>query len=432
MTTREQILFSLRCRCNNATAIIELCTTTFQSATPGLAEYIDTELAWSFDDLGNCFFDCWDGVRHALENGPELATKPTTGDLQGRFAGVPAIVLGAGPGASAHWDAIKASRGHAVLTVCDVMLKPCLERGIIPDFVSAIERTPEVYESLKDTPTTGTVLVGPPVLEKRVIEHFRGRVIWTWRHCGLECWIDPEIPRNNFGRSCGVQGIGVALLAGCAPIYLVGHDLCMTGDLTHAAEAQASTLDTTAKIHADVDEYHKRKPAKSISGRDVQTTHLWGMFKSDIQHIIAEHPAAIVVNTGDGLHIDGTYAGEMPDSWGKPIYTPVIQRETLGKDRSTLVPLMLAEIPIIEKAMREVMEMTVPDSKCMQLSNIVSAETAQIWIEIYGGTYCGAALRIALQPGEPGDTGPWLTTLKRVANTVIHTLPMIKKGLHAL
>ena len=426
LTSREQLLFALRQKCNCATEIINLAVTEFRSDDPALVEYIDTEMAWSFDDLGNCFYDCWDGVRHALENGQELATKPTTGDLQGRFAGLPAIVLGAGPGASAHWDAIKASRGRAVLIVCDVMLKPCLERGIIPDFVSAIERTPEVYESLKDTPTDGTTLLAPAVLEKRVIDHFQGRVIWTWRHCGLECWIDPEIPRKNFGRSCGVQGIGVALLAGCSPVYLVGHDLCMSGDLTHAAEAQASTLDTTAKIHADLDEYHQRKPAKSITGRDVQTTHLWGMLKSDIQYMVAEHPAATVVNTGDGLPIDGTYAGQMPDVWGNPIVMPAIQRQTPGKDRSKLVPLMLADIPVIEKAMREVMDMTVPDEKRMQLSRIVGDETAQVWIEIYGGTYCGALLRLRLQPDQ------WLVMLKRVANTVIHTLPLIKKGLDAI
>lgn len=424
--TREQLIFALRCRYGTATPIIELASTELKSKDPELAEYCDREMAWFFDDLGNCFYDCWDGVRHALENGDLVAIAPTTGDMRGKFAGLPAIVLGAGPGASVHWDAIKASRGHAVLIVCDVMLEPCLARGIVPDFVSAIERTPEVYEALKDTDTTGTTLLAPAVVEKRVIDHFGNRVIWCWRPCGLEKWVDQTIPPNNFGRSCGVQGIGVALLAGCSPVYLVGHDLCMSGDLTHAAEAQASTLDTTAKIHADLDEYHQRKPAKSISGRDVQTTHLWGMFKSDIQYIIAEHRGQTVVNTGDGLAIDGTYAGELPQTWGNRIEIPAIQRLKPGKNRRKLIPLMLADIPVIEARCREVMASTVPDEKQLQFSLMLGPETAQIWAEIYGGTYCGGLMRMHLQSGQ------WLPMLKRVADTVIHTLPIIRKGLDVI
>ncbi len=426
LTTREQLLFALRQRYNSATAIIELTMTELQSKDPALVEFCDHEMSYFFDDLGNCFYDCWDGVRHALENGPLLASKPTTGDMRGVFQGMPAIVLGAGPGAAHHWSDIRASRGHAVLIVCDVMLTACLNHGIVPDFVSAMERTPQVYESLQDTPTAGTTLIGPAVLEKRVIDHFHGSVIWSWRHCGLEQWIAPDVTRNNFGRSCGTQGVSVALLAGCSPVYLVGHDLCMSGDLTHAAEAQASVLDTTAKIHADTDEYHARIPAKSISGRDVQTTLLWQMFKADIEYMCAEYPGQVVVNTGDGLAIRGTCVGLPPETWGLPIAIPGIHREKPGKNRRDLAPLMLAELPLIEKAMREAMEMTGPDYKKLQLSSIVSPETAQIWTEIYGGTYSGALIRMYLQPPQ------WVPMLKRVANTVIHTLPLIRKGLEDL
>ncbi len=424
LKTREDLLLALRYRYGTAAPIITLTSTELRSKDPETVAFFEEEMSWFFDDLGNCFMDCWDGVRHAIENGEALATKPTTGDMHGRFAGLPCIVLGAGPGASVHWDAIKASRGRAILIVCDVMLKPCLERGIVPDFVSAIERTPDVYEALADTPTAGTTLLAPAVVERRLIDHFSGQVIWCWRGCGLETWIDSEIPRNNFGRSCGVQGIGVALLAGCSPIYLVGHDLCMDGDRTHAEGAQESVMGTAEKL--DRNEYHMRKTVKSISGRDVQTIHLWGMFKSDIEHLIREHQGCIVINTGDGLPITGTFPGEISPAWGNEIVIPTISRTNPGKDRRSLIPLMLADIPNIEARCREVMASDVADGLKLQLSTMTHEETKQVWTELYHGTYSGAMIRLHLQPSQH------LIMLKRVANTIVHTLPIIREGLNAI
>ncbi len=407
-TNRDDLLLALRYRYGTTAPIISLASTTLTAKDPETVEFFDRELAWHFDDLGNCFLDCWDGVRHAIENGLALATKPTTGDMRGMFAGLPAVVVGAGPGVNARWDAIKASRGHAVLIVCDVMLEACLSRGIVPDFISTSERTPEVYETMVGMAKEGITLLAPGVIEKRVVDDFSGRVIWCWRGCGLENWIDPTLPRNNFGRSCGVQAVSVALLAGCSPIYMVGFDMCMDGDQTHAAGAHSETNQCAERL--DRDEYHIRSPAKSISGRDVTTTHLWKMFQTDLNYIIRETPGQTVVNTGDGLMVRGTSCGEMPEAWGLPITIPTIQRETPGKDRRTLIPLMRLDIPNIEKRCREVMESPSPEHQKLKLTTMVGPETAQVWTEIYNSTYSGALIRIHLQPHQQA------IMLKRVAN----------------
>lgn len=424
LSTREDMIFSLRQDYCTALGVASIVNLDLRAKDPQLVEYIDREMAWFFDDLGNCFYDCWDGVRNAMGNGHLLATGPTTGDLRGKFAGLPAIVLGAGPGAADRWDAIKASRGHAVLIVCDVMLHACLARGIVPDFVSAIERVPATYETMVGPSKAGMTLVAPPVIEPRVVDDFGGNVIWCWRGCGLETWVDHRIPRNNFGRSCGVQGIAVALLAGCSPVYLVGHDLCMQGGATHCGGAHEQTNATAGNL--DRDEYHRRSPAKSISGRDVETIHLWGMFKSDIEHIAKEHPAQIVINTGDGLAIEATQHGEVPMTWGKRIELPRITRETPGNDPKTWAKTMLLDLEKIEKRCREVLAADVPDHESLRLTTMVDRETAGVWTEIYGSTYCAALIRLHLQPKQHHDM------LRRVANTIIHTLPHLRKDIDAL
>ncbi len=97
LQTRDDLMLALRYRFGTAPRIVTLASTELKSSDPELLAHVDREMAWYFDDLGNCFMDCWDGVRHAIENGAALASKPTTGDLRQKFTGLPCIVLGAGP-----------------------------------------------------------------------------------------------------------------------------------------------------------------------------------------------------------------------------------------------------------------------------------------------------------------------------------------------
>ncbi len=422
--TKEEILFSLRKDYSDAVSIASLVTTEFTAKDPDLLAYIDHELSFRFDDLGNCFYDCWVGIKNALMNGSLLATAPTTGDMRAKLLGMPAIVLAAGPGANDHWEHIKASRGKAVLFCCDVMLEPCLARGIVPDYVCTLERVPASFECMAGMDKTGITLLAPPVIESRVPEDFAGRVIWCFRGCGLEVWLDHTIPRSDFGRSCGTQGVACALNAGCNPVYLVGHDLCMSNGKTHADDAQATTKQTADNL--DTDEYHRRTPAKSISGRDVTTIHLWSMFKADIEYIRLAHDWATVVNTGDGLPIIGTTPGELPLNWGNDITLPTITRATPGNDPSELIALMLADIPTLKARFTEVMQQTKADHTQLIISKLVNPRTAQAWTEIYGSIYVPALVRLHLDPSQH------LVMLKRVAKMVLYTLEFIERELHGI
>lgn len=422
--TKEEILHSLRQDYCTAVRIASLATTELRAKDPALLEFIDLELSYRFDDLGNCFYDCWSGIKNALMNGTRLATAPTTDDLRDKLVNRAAIVLGAGPGVTPRWDDIKAAQGKAVLFCCDVMLEPCLKRGIIPDYICTIERVPASFECMQGMDKTGITVLAPPVIESRVVDDFDGRVIWCWRGCGLEIWLDHSVHRHDFGRSCGTQGVAAALIAGCNPIYLVGHDLCMDGDKTHCDDAQATTKGTAENL--DTDEYHRRIPAKSISGRDVTTIRLWGMFKNDIEHILSLHPTHMVINTGDGLPITGTYPGSLPPGWGDPVALPTITRAQYGRDPSELIQLMLDDIPILKQRYREVLELSEPDHRKLIISSMVNPKTAQAWTEIYASIYVPALVRLYLDPSQH------LAMLKRVAKTTLCTLDFIEKELHGI
>ncbi len=422
--TKEEILFSLRQDYACAVRIASLVNTEFRAKDPDLLAYIDHELSFRFDDLGNCFYDCWVGIKNALMNGKRLATAPTTGDMRAKLLGMPAIVLAAGPGANDHWDHIQDSRGKAVLFCCDVMLEPCLKRGIVPDYICTLERVPASFECMAGMSKGGITLLAPPVIESRVVDDFNGRVIWCWRGCGLEQWMDESILRSDFGRSCGTQGVACALNAGCNLVYLVGHDLCMSNGKTHADDAQATTKQTADNL--DTDEYHRRTPAKSISGREVTTIHLWQMFKADIEFIAKSHGWATVINTGDGLPIEGTTPGKLPAVWGNGIVIPTISRERPGADPSELLQLMLADIPVLRERFREVQKQEAAQHERLIISQICNPRTAQAWTEIYASIYVPALVRIHIDPSQQ------LAMLKRVAKMVLFTLDTIEKELHGI
>ncbi len=169
-----------------------------------------------------------------------------------------------------------------------------------------------------------------------------------------------------------------------------------------------------------------RFPAKSISGRDVQTMRLWSMFKNDIEFASKTHTGSVVINTGDGLMIDGTICGELPTAWGTTVAIPTITRARVGHDPTELIGLMLADIPSLKQRFAEVATMTKPEHERLILSSLVHPKTAQAWTEIYASVYIPALVRLYLDPTQH------LAMLKRVAKTVLCTLDVIEKDLHAI
>lgn len=419
---RETLFYALRVRFSDHSAIASLASTKLVSRDPDLLREMDERMALFFDDLGNCPFDTWDGVRHALHNGERVANAPTTADMRGHHAGVPAIVLGAGPGAASRLDALKDARKGAILFVCDVMLGPCLERGIIPDYVSAVERVPITFECMARFPKDGMTLLGPPVLEPRLVQDFGGRVVWTWRGCSLERWLCPEAAPNDFGHSCGTSAIGAALLAGCSPIYLVGHDLCMQSGKTHCGEADDSTKATAENLNTS--HFHMVSDATNVHGQPVQTTHLWRMFRQDIELQMKQHPRAVVINTGDGLPLAGSTLGELPTTWASITDRAPPVRKVPGEDpRRHLLTMLYRDIPKIRKRCDQVSLAPTPSHRDLLMSRMTDERTALIWSEILQSLYYGALVRMHLQPEQEHEM------LRRTAHAIERTLPTIAKDL---
>ena len=174
-------------------------------------------------------------VLQTLENLPTIARSPDVGRLFGRFSGVPAILVGAGPSLDAILPSLEAARKRALLISVDTALRPLLEHGIAPDLTITVDPSLENARHLINLPAApATWLVAEPSVHPSALDHFTGRTLtfrvgshhpWPWLAAtGIDCAV-----LRTWG-SVITSGFDLARQMGCDPIVFVGADCAYTGE----------------------------------------------------------------------------------------------------------------------------------------------------------------------------------------------------------
>lgn len=152
--------------------------------------------------------------------------------LKDRFAGDPAIVIAAGPSLARVVHQLEGLKGRAVLCAVQTALRPLLNRGIVPDFVTSLdfhEISRKFFEGVGDL--RHTHLVAEPKATWHVIDEYPGPISLL-----DNAWARLVIGDRLGARGALPAGATVAHLAyclsvylGCDPIIFVGQDLAYTG-----------------------------------------------------------------------------------------------------------------------------------------------------------------------------------------------------------
>ncbi|MCA9305384.1 MAG: DUF115 domain-containing protein [Phycisphaerales bacterium] len=175
-------------------------------------------------------------VRNMLMNLDHYVESPGIADLKGAAEGRPAVVVSAGPSLrrNLHLLARPGVRDRVVIIAVQTVLRPMLEAGIRPHFVTALdyhEISRRFYEGLSAADVEGVTLVAEPKVNAAVLEAWPGA---------------KRMPSDDFlatmlGDSLGGErgairaGATVAHLSyylarhmGCDPVILIGQDLGFT------------------------------------------------------------------------------------------------------------------------------------------------------------------------------------------------------------
>lgn len=237
---------------------------------------------------------------NTLRNVPAIAEARDVGDAAGLCAGVPAIVVAAGPSLDRNLEGVQAVAGRAVVIAVDTAVKPLLVRDVVPHFIVAAD--PGAFNALdfvglpSRSPswlvTEGSV--APPVLAM-----FAGRTL-VFRVGDHAPWpflrahgIDAAMLRA--WSSVLVTALDAASALGCDPLVTVGADLSFPGGRRYCSSVEIASIVASGSPQT-------RLLVSDVRGEPVESNHAFVSARDWIvAHIASRRPRPLFNATGAGI-----------------------------------------------------------------------------------------------------------------------------------
>lgn len=265
----------------------------------------------SLADFGNDIEDSFFGLENLLMSVKRMATLQGFKEWRGIAKGIPGIVVGAGPSLDKNKALLAQWKGKAVIGSCDTALPLLLKDGIVPDFVSSIERTPttiKYYEGLQDNPHIKDIVFAPaavikPEIYKLCTDQYKMPTIAVFRDFKHFEWVPFERGIIRSGKSATHLIFKMLVEMGCNPIILVGQDCAFAeDDATHAQGADHSSQGMRKS-----GKYKQQMQVMGNYGKMLKTLRVWYDFKRTFEKYVIQHPDIKVINcTEGGAVIEGT------------------------------------------------------------------------------------------------------------------------------
>ena len=177
---------------------------------------------------------------NVLDNLVAYAASPDLSRLKGVYGGKPAVIVSAGPSLQRNIGQLRDAAGRAVVIAVQTTLRPLLEAGVVPDFVTALDHheiSSRFYENLP--PDLATELVAEPKVSRKVLDAWLsvpGRKLTLLGNDTAESLLR-ELRLNKTGLPAGATvahlAFSLAEHLGCATAILVGQDLGFSDGLAY-------------------------------------------------------------------------------------------------------------------------------------------------------------------------------------------------------
>ena len=227
---------------------------------------------------------------------------------------VPAIIVSAGPSLNKNIDMLADAVGKCCIIATDTAIKPLLNKGIYPNFVAIVDgKKPALlfeHPQFSNIPLLTCVCVAKSVMNlhqgKKVFyldgDAYEESVI---KAINSERETELIIPALASGGSVANTAFSFAYYLGAKNIILIGQDLAMTGNKTHADGTFKEKMDT---IDAEADNYIEVEDIfgeKVITRGDFDRYRKW--FEDNIKTLNEAKAGIQVIDaTEGGAKIHGT------------------------------------------------------------------------------------------------------------------------------
>lgn len=250
---------------------------------------------------------------NSLTNLPVICSEGDVTALRGIFAGVPGIVVAAGPSLDQNIEALKNAEGRALIIAVDTAVRPLLAAGIRPHLAVAVDPSEFNARHIRGLPNTqGTWLVAEGSLDPSVFPQYDGRT-FTFRVSDHHPWpwlAEHELDRGTL-RAWGsvlTTAFDLACHVGCDPVAFVGADLAYTNDLLYCTntvyEPEWRHVPTVAARAEEVRSWLAQRPTSmspDIHGNSVLTAPHFVQFRDWLAARSLDCSTKIVNATGAGI-----------------------------------------------------------------------------------------------------------------------------------
>lgn len=191
----------------------------------------------------NRFGRLW--IRNLLNNLEPLASLPGIKLLEDIFSGIPALVLAAGPSLDTLLPILKRLKERLILVAVDTSLKPCLRKGIEPDFLMVMD--PQYWNTrhLDGALPESTVLISEPSTNPNVFHHLKMPTFLVSSFFPLGEYLENltgSKGKIRAGGSVATSAWDFTRLIGADPIYMGALDLGFPQSATHARDTYFEDL----------------------------------------------------------------------------------------------------------------------------------------------------------------------------------------------
>ena len=184
-------------------------------------------------------------LRNMLMNADYYVQNKGISALRDSQRGRAAIVVSAGPSLERELDLLAQPglRDRAVIIAVQTVLRPLLNRGIRPHFVTALDHheiSRRFYEGLTGEDVEGVTLIAEPKANPAILEAFPGRVLTPGDDVldeALGQGLARDMGRVEPGATVAHLAHYFARYLGCDPVILVGQDLAFTNGQYYSAGA---------------------------------------------------------------------------------------------------------------------------------------------------------------------------------------------------
>lgn len=243
-------------------------------------------------------------AKNTFSNLPSLIEGYNIGDLLGVLPeDVPVIIVSAGPSLNKNIMDLKKAVGKACIIATDTAMKPLLNAGIIPNLFVIIDGLkPGLLFEHKDLSKVPMVTMTGVSVEP--MEYHKGKKFFYRSDSPFEQKIleelskkekrDRQLPSLATGGSVANSAYSVGVLMGARTVILVGQDLALTGNRTHADgtfQDKMDEIDTENGGYIEVE---------SIDGGKILTRDDFNLYRKWFEDIVKTWSHVTMVDATEG------------------------------------------------------------------------------------------------------------------------------------